>query len=109
MADQLNRLGAHYQRKRWVQDGKFLCSAGVSAGIDMALHLAAELTNEDLAKKAQLIIEYDPQPPFGGIDWDNSDLTFMAPRVNHWIHQALAGHPDMIARLTGAPVPTLSR
>ena len=109
MADQLNRLGAHYQRRRWVQDGKFLCSAGVSAGIDMALHLVAQLTSEDLAKKAQLIIEYDPQPPFGGIDWDNSDLTFMAPRVDQWIHQALAHHPDMTARLTGEPVPTPAR
>jgi transcriptional regulator GlxA family with amidase domain len=38
-AEQLNRLGAHYQRQRWVEeDGKFLRSAGVSAGIDMALH-----------------------------------------------------------------------
>jgi len=66
LADQLNRLGAQQQRQRWVQDGTFLCSAGVSAGIDMALHLAAELTNEQPAKKAQLIIEYDPQPPSAG-------------------------------------------
>jgi hypothetical protein len=82
-----------------VQDGKFLCSAGVSAGIDMALHLAAELTNEQLAKKAQLIIEYDPQPPFGGTDWNTADLHFMATLVDQWIHQAFADHPDMINRL----------
>jgi transcriptional regulator GlxA family with amidase domain len=107
LADQLNRLGAHYQRRRWVRDGKFLCAAGVSAGIDMALHLAAELTNEQLARKAQLIIEYDPHPPFGGIDWDAEDLQFMAPAVNQWIHQAFADHPGMISRLTGEPVPSL--
>jgi transcriptional regulator GlxA family with amidase domain len=107
LADQLNRLGAHYQRQRWVQDGKFLCSAGVSAGIDMALHLTAELTNEQVAKRAQLIIEYDPQPPFGGIDWTTADLQFMAPFVDQWIHQAFADHPDMIDRLTGDHVPSL--
>jgi len=100
LADQLNRLGANYQRRRWVKDGKFLCSAGVSAGIDMALHLAAELTNEQVAKRAQLIIEYDPQPPFGGIDWNTADLDFMAPFVDQWIHQAFADHPEMRDRLT---------
>jgi transcriptional regulator GlxA family with amidase domain len=108
-ADQLNRLGAHYQRQRWVEDGKFLCSAGVSAGIDMAIHLAAELTDEQLAKTAQLMIEYDPQPPFGGIDWDTADLHSMAPVVDRLIHQAFADHPDMLARLTGKAVPSLPR
>jgi len=39
-------------------------AAGVSAGIDMALTLAAKLVDEDSAKLAQLAIEYDPQPPF---------------------------------------------
>jgi transcriptional regulator GlxA family with amidase domain len=104
LADQLDRLGAHYRRQRWVRDGKFLCSAGVSAGIDMALHLVAELTSEQLAKRAQLIIEYDPQPPFGGIDWDRADLQFMAPVVDQWIHQAFAEDPEMITRLTSEPV-----
>jgi transcriptional regulator GlxA family with amidase domain len=108
LAEQLNRLGARYQRQRWVQDGKFLCSAGVSAGIDMALHLAAELTDQQVARQAQLIIEYDPQPPFGGIDWDTANLTFMAPFVDRWIHQAFADHPEMINRLTGDHVPSLS-
>jgi transcriptional regulator GlxA family with amidase domain len=42
----LERLGATYVPERWVEDGKFLTSAGVSAGIDMALHLVARLTDE---------------------------------------------------------------
>jgi transcriptional regulator GlxA family with amidase domain len=107
LADQLNRLGAHYQRQRWVQDGKYLTAAGVSAGIDMALHLAAELTDEHLAKRAQLIIEYDPQPPFGGIDWSSAEVDFMAPLVDQWIHQAFADHPAMIDRLTGKDAASL--
>src|SRR5512133_3744573 len=77
----LERLGAHYLPQRWVQDGKFLCSAGVSAGIDMALYLGAKLTNEQLARQAQLFIEYDPEPPFGGIDWTKVDRQMMLPML----------------------------
>jgi hypothetical protein len=39
-------------------------AAGVSSGIDMALWLAAQLTDEQTAHGIQLAIEYDPQPPF---------------------------------------------
>ncbi len=70
----LERLGAHYQRKRWVEDGKFIMSAGVSAGIDMALYLVARLTDEATARTVQLAMDYDPQPPFGPIDWEHVDL-----------------------------------
>jgi transcriptional regulator GlxA family with amidase domain len=47
-------------------------SAGVSAGIDWALHLVARLTDEATARRVQLALGYDPQPPFGGIDWPTS-------------------------------------
>ena len=47
-----------------VQQGKIITAAGVSAGIDMALTLAARIAGEDVAKAIQLGIEYDPQPPF---------------------------------------------
>jgi transcriptional regulator GlxA family with amidase domain len=67
----LEELGAKYVRKRWVEDGKFICSAGVSAGIDMALHLAARLTDEETAQRVQRSLGYDPHPPFGGIDYDH--------------------------------------
>jgi transcriptional regulator GlxA family with amidase domain len=67
----LEELGAKYVRKRWVEDGKFICSAGVSAGIDMALHLAARLTDEETARRVQRSLGYDPHPPFGGIDYDH--------------------------------------
>ncbi len=35
----------------------------------MGLHLAARLTDEATARRVQLAIDYDPQPPFGRIDW----------------------------------------
>jgi len=67
----LEELGAKYVRKRWVEDGKFICSAGVSAGIDMALQLVARLTDEDTARRVQRFLGYDPHPPYGGIDYDH--------------------------------------
>jgi transcriptional regulator GlxA family with amidase domain len=97
----LERLGARYLPQRWVQDGKFICSAGVSAGIDMALYLGATLTSEQRVRQAQLVIEYDPHPPFGGIDWSQVDRDAMVPMVTSWIHQELHDHPDLVARLTG--------
>jgi transcriptional regulator GlxA family with amidase domain len=66
----LEQFGATYVRKRWVEDGKFICSAGVSAGIDMALQLAARLTDEQTSRDVQYRLGYDPEPPFGGIDYE---------------------------------------
>ncbi|MGY1638914.1 DJ-1/PfpI family protein [Geodermatophilus sp. SYSU D00742] len=65
----LEPLGATYHRQRWLEDGDVTMSAGVSAGIDWALHLVADLTDEATARRVQLALDYDPQPPFGGIDW----------------------------------------
>lgn len=50
--------------ERVVFDGAVVTAAGVSAGIDMALTLAARLTDDEFAQALQLAIEYDPQPPF---------------------------------------------
>jgi transcriptional regulator GlxA family with amidase domain len=67
----LEQFGATYVRERWVEDGKFICSAGVSAGIDMALQLAARLTDERTSREVQYRLGYDPEPPFGGIDYEH--------------------------------------
>lgn len=50
--------------ERVVRAGKIVTAAGVSAGIDLAMWLAGEIAGEAHAKVTQLIIEYDPQPPF---------------------------------------------
>ena len=60
----LARYGARPSQQRVVEQGKVITAAGVSAGIDMALLLAARLTTPELAQAIQLSIEYDPQPPF---------------------------------------------
>jgi putative intracellular protease/amidase len=62
--DELARLGALPVAERVVSDGKIVTAAGVSAGIDMALSLAAKIAGDELAQAIQLSIEYDPQPPF---------------------------------------------
>lgn len=77
----LEVLGAHYQRKRWVEDGKFFMSAGVSAGIDAALEMVRRLAGEQVSRRVQLEIQYDPHPPLGGIDWQNPSLFLRAIRL----------------------------
>ncbi|HEX6872240.1 MAG TPA: DJ-1/PfpI family protein [Micromonosporaceae bacterium] len=74
----LRRFGATYLRRRWVEDDRLIMSAGVSAGLDMALYLAARLTDADTARQVQLALDYDPRPPFGPIDWARVKLL---PRV----------------------------
>ncbi len=61
--EMLNRYGAHYKNERWVQDGKYWTSAGVSAGIDMGLAIVVAAKGITYAEFVQLGIEYDPHPP----------------------------------------------
>jgi transcriptional regulator GlxA family with amidase domain len=63
MLERLSQFGAIPVLERYVQDGKVITAAGVSAGTDMALSLAALLEGEEYAKMLQLVIEYYPQPP----------------------------------------------
>ncbi|MCE5289148.1 MAG: DJ-1/PfpI family protein, partial [Nocardiaceae bacterium] len=50
--------------QRIVHSGKIVTGAGVSAGIDLALWLVGKIAGDDVARAAQLMIEYDPQPPY---------------------------------------------
>ncbi len=60
----LQSLGTTPTEERVVRQGKIVTAAGVSSGIDMALQLVAWQLGEDISKGVQLILEYDPQPPF---------------------------------------------
>ncbi len=62
--EQLREFGADPVGGRFVEDGKMITAAGVSAGIDMALHLVGQEVGPEVAQAVQLGIEYDPQPPF---------------------------------------------
>jgi transcriptional regulator GlxA family with amidase domain len=60
----LRGYGADPVGGRYVEDGKVITAAGVSAGIDMALHLVGREAGPEVAQAVQLAVEYDPQPPF---------------------------------------------
>ncbi|MFL0179319.1 MULTISPECIES: DJ-1/PfpI family protein [unclassified Mycobacterium] len=62
----LEHLGASYVEQRVVEHlpERIVTSAGVSSGIDMALRLVELLADAEAARAVQLLIEYDPQPPF---------------------------------------------
>lgn len=62
--DALRSRGALPVRERVVRRGSIVTAAGVSAGLDMALALAALEAGEATAQAIQLAIEYDPRPPF---------------------------------------------
>src|ERR687898_771200 len=98
----LEKLGAVYVRRGWVEDGKFISAAGVSGGIDMALYLVARLKNEREAKSIQTVIEYDPHPPFGGLEQNGADGTAtVALEHRAALERALARRPDLYQRLFG--------
>lgn len=51
------------ERDRYIDDGEVVTASGVSAGIDMALHLVARLSNVHRASQVRRAIQYDPEPP----------------------------------------------
>jgi len=60
--DRLEELGVEVDREaRWVDEGSVVTSAGVSAGIDMALHLVARLDSEEMSAKVRRYIQYEPE------------------------------------------------
>lgn len=99
----LDKLGAIPVRERWVRDGKFITSAGVSAGIDMALALAARLADEQLARTIQLILEYEPEPPLGGLSWEAIDEEEIKRQMENAgasrIPGVLSAKPEILAKL----------
>jgi cyclohexyl-isocyanide hydratase len=62
--DMLKDFGATPVAERVVRDRNRISGGGVTAGIDFGLTVAAELAGEEAAKSIQLVLEYDPQPPF---------------------------------------------
>jgi cyclohexyl-isocyanide hydratase len=62
--DFLEIVGATPEHARVVRDGNTITGGGVTAGIDFALTVAAEIAGPEAAQSIQLAIEYDPAPPF---------------------------------------------
>ena len=71
--DQLAQFGATPTKGRVVVDRNRITGGGVTAGIDFALTLAAELRSVEIAKRIQLGLEYDPAPPFNSGSPETAD------------------------------------
>jgi putative intracellular protease/amidase len=79
-AELLNDLGARYVPERVVEHlpQRIITAAGVSSGIDMALRVVEILVDREAAQAAQLLIEYDPQPPFDSGSLAKADAATVA-------------------------------
>ncbi|MGH3008506.1 MAG: DJ-1/PfpI family protein [Gaiellaceae bacterium] len=65
--DELTALGRDIEPRpddRFVDNGEVVTAAGVSAGIDMAIHLVGRLASPERAREVRRYIQYDPQPPY---------------------------------------------
>ena len=95
--DLLPLVGARHEKGRIVRDGNVFTSGGVSAGIDFAFGVVAEVAGAEVARAIQLGIEYDPSPPFdaGHPDKASGDATALMIERNRKAHdgirQALQG------------------
>ncbi len=66
--DRLRGLGTvEVVEERWVDEGEVVTASGVSAGIDMALHLVGRLWGPETARRVQKGIEYFPAPPYADV------------------------------------------
>ena len=73
-------MGARYVPERVVEHlpQRIITAAGVSSGIDMALRVVEILVDRVAAQAAQLLIEYDPQPPFDSGSLAKADAATVA-------------------------------
>jgi transcriptional regulator GlxA family with amidase domain len=90
----LKEYGAIPDPARIVKDGRFMSGGGVTAGIDFGLALAAEIRGAVAAQEMQLLVQYDPQPPFHA--GHPSDAP---PQVRDAVFKMLPGSKDGLLRL----------
>ena len=82
-------VGAKYEKARVVRDGNVFTGGGVTAGIDFALAVAAEVAGAEAAQRIQLSIEYDPAPPFASGSPDTAPAA-VRDRLGSFYEQRLA-------------------
>ena len=81
----LKAMGIETASERVVTDRNRISGGGVTAGIDFGLSVLAKVRGEDVAKRMQLIMEYDPQPPFQA-GHPNSTEPRLTEQVTQWIN-----------------------
>jgi cyclohexyl-isocyanide hydratase len=100
--DLLPLVGATHEKGRIVRDGNVFTSGGVSAGIDFAFRIVAELAGPEVAQAIQLGIEYDPSPPFdaGHPDKASKAATELMVQRNEKAHMGVQQELQNLAILT---------
>ncbi|TKI08858.1 DJ-1/PfpI family protein [Martelella alba] len=96
--NKLSEYGAIPVPDRFVEDdgGRFMSGGGVTAGIDFALRVAAKLRGQQAAEFAQLVIEYDPAPPF-----HSGHPREARPEIIAMVDKQLPGASKGLARIPG--------
>jgi hypothetical protein len=91
--DWLAELGAVPAGVPVVHDGKYVTAASASAGVDMGLTLAATIADGQTAQAIQLLLEYDPQPPFscGSVDSAPAEIVTTMRALRQFI---VSGAPE---------------
>jgi len=95
----LAAFGAIPVAERVVRDGNLFTGGGVTAGIDFALTMAAELAGQEAAEAVQLQIEYNPAPPFTAGSPATASSGVLAT-VTARLAQTIAARQDIVGRLT---------
>ncbi len=95
--EQLREYGAEPTGERVVEDGKVITAAGVSSGIDMALHLVGREAGPEVAQAVQLAIEYDPEPPFdsGSPEKAPKEIVDLVTAVRRPVRRLARRSPDL--------------
>lgn len=111
----LELLGARFAREHVVEDGKIITTTGGTGGVDFGLKLVERLAGVTNARLLQLFAEYDPDPPYGGIDWSRIDANTSAHFTQHdlsALERAVSSDPRLLAVvqqwLAGLPVATVT-
>ena len=84
--DYLKALGVAVVPDRVVWEGTHVSGAGVSAGSDVALSLTERVHGREVAEALQLIIEYDPEPPFNSGSFERA-----SPRTRRLAKRIMLG------------------
>jgi len=96
----LRDFGAEPVAERVVIDGNVITAAGVTAGIDMSLRIAAEIVGQQAAERIQLIIEYDPEPPFNAGSPKVANPTLVADMLGT-LAPRIAARGEIVRRAAG--------
>lgn len=98
--DLLAKLGADARPDRVVEDGRFITGGGVTSGIDFALDVVARVRGEEDAKAIQLMIEYNPAPPFQSGHPDQAPAATVE-RVLRERAATMQKRREIVTRITG--------